>query len=175
MTVTTGARGVYAPLCFWESRCDCCLPAVPRFRLPDYRLFKNKTTRNKITACPFPCQWELDPGNQEIWPFRSSSLKNKNESLPSWYANGIYSCFSPCCKGRKYLACKVLAHPFLWFLAVSMAGPRCVSGWLTVFSFHLKRGSIKLRAYFVKHWCIFLLSPHTLEGKFNPRISDCLH
>lgn len=119
-------------------------------------------------------------GNYTLITRRSGLLglvvwKIKMSPLRSWYANGIYSSFSPYYKGRKYLACRVLAHPFLWFLAVSMVGPRCVSGWLTVSSFHLKRGSIKLRAYFVKHGRSFFLSPHTLEGEFNPCIADCLH
>lgn len=80
--------------------------------------------------------------------------------------------FSLRVKEEKFLAWKVVpALPLP--PAVSAEGPRSVCGWWTVLSFHLKRGSVELRAYFAKHGCS--LSPHALEGEFNPCISDCLN
>lgn len=96
--VTTGALVVCVLLRFWEGMRSCFLPAMPDFRLPDYRLFESKTTANKMTTYPFPCQWELHTGNQGVWPWRPI-LKIGTGPPPSWCANGLTTAFFSYCKG----------------------------------------------------------------------------
>ena len=96
--VTTGALVVCVLLCFWEGMCSCFLPAMPDFRLSDYRLFESKTTASKMTTYPFPCQWELHTGNQGVWPWRPI-LKIGTGLPPSWCANGLTTAFFSYCKG----------------------------------------------------------------------------
>ena len=96
--VTTGALVVCVLLRFWEGMRSCFLPAMPDFRLPDYRLFESKTTTNKMTTYPFPWQWELHTGNQGVWPWRPI-LKIGTDPPPSWCANGLTTAFFSYCKG----------------------------------------------------------------------------
>lgn len=51
--------------------------------------------------------------------------------------------------------------------AVSMVGPRCVSGWLTVLSFHLKKRFNKAQSLFCQAWLLFLFKPTCAQRRIK--------